>query len=309
MQIYLPIAETSLNIFVLLGAGGLIGVLSGVFGIGGGFLMTPLLIFMGVPSTIAVGTQSAQLVALSVSGVVTHIRHNTIDFRMGFVFIIGSSIGLIVGSRIFVWLTEIGQIEFFIKLSYVFLLGTIGSLMAIEALYTVISSRTKKNSEIAQKQVKRKRLHLWMQSLPFPINFEKSQVYISVIPPLVISFFVGLVSVIMGVGGGFIIIPSMIYLLNMPTFLVVGTSLFQISLTMAIATILHAVNSQSVDVVLGLFLLIGSVVGVQFGSRIGRKLTSLQLRSSLGLIVLSVSIWIAINLIMTPRDIFSVESF
>lgn len=307
MDIYLPIAEMSANILVLLSVGGVVGFLSGMFGVGGGFLMTPLLIFMGVPSAIAVGTQANQLVAASVSGMVAHWRRGNVDLPMGFVLLAGGTIGSVIGSWIFAVLTELGQVDLLVGLSYVFFLGAIGSLMMIEAIRTIIRNRKIAAGWQPPRPARRKK-RTWVQRLPFRMTFKKSRLHISVIPPLLIGLVVGIMSAIMGVGGGFIILPAMIYILNMPTSLVIGTSLFQISVVMGLTTILHAAQNQSVDIVLAFLLLVGSVVGAQWGTKVGEKLKGEQLRGLLALLVLLVCGRMLYDLVVTPEDFYSIQS-
>ncbi|MDX1739301.1 MAG: sulfite exporter TauE/SafE family protein, partial [Alphaproteobacteria bacterium] len=268
MYIYLPIAEMSVNIFVILGMGIGVGMLSGIFGVGGGFLMTPLLIFMGIPSPVAVATEANQIVASSVSGVLAHWRRGNVDFKMGAVLLVGGVVGSSGGVVLFAWLQTLGQIDLVIKLSYVIFLGVIGSLMLLESISSLIKKKGQK-SAIARRK---KNQHNWMHGLPFKMRFKRSGLYISALVPFVIGAFVGILSAIMGVGGGFVMVPAMIYLLGMPTVVVVGTSLFQIIFVTANATFLQSYMNQTVDVILALLLLIGGVIGAQLGTRVGSKL-------------------------------------
>jgi len=297
MQIYLPIAEVSVNIFLILGMGGGVGFLSGVFGVGGGFLMTPLLIFIGIPPAVAVATEANQIVASSVSGVLAHWKRGNVDFKMGFALLAGGVIGSSLGVMLFAFLRELGQLDLVIKLSYVIFLGIIGILMLIESLNTI--RRSKK--QIAPVR----RTHNWMHGLPFKVRFRRSRLYISALLPIGIGILVGLLAAIMGVGGGFVMVPAMIYLLGMPTAVVVGTSLFQIIFVTANVTVLQAVNTQTVDVVLALLLLAGGVVGAQFGVRVGVKLKGEQLRGLLAVMVLMVCAKISYDLIATPGDMYT----
>ncbi|HEY5598744.1 MAG TPA: sulfite exporter TauE/SafE family protein, partial [Kiloniellales bacterium] len=251
MQIYLPIAEMSVNIFLLLGMGGGVGFLSGLFGVGGGFLMTPLLIFIGVPPAVAVGTEANQIVASSVSGVLAHWRRGNVDFKMGFVLLLGGFAGSTLGVGLFSFLRELGQIDLVISLSYVVFLGIIGGLMFLESL------RAMRRRKAAAGQRRKLHQHIWIHGLPLKMRFRRSKLYISALMPLAIGFLVGVLSAIMGVGGGFIMVPAMIYLLGMPTSVVVGTSLFQIIFVTANVTFLQAYANQTVDVVLALLLLTG----------------------------------------------------
>ena len=301
MQIYLPIAEQSLNIFLILGMGGAVGFLSGLFGVGGGFLMTPLLIFIGIPPAVAVATEANQIVAASVSGVIAHWRRGNVDLKMGFILLIGGGAGSTVGTFIFRLLREMGQIDLAISLSFVVFLGVIGSLMLVESGRKLIP--TKKSSAKRRKA----HSHYWAHGLPLRMRFHKSKLYISILPPLVIGFVVGLLAAIMGVGGGFIMIPAMIYLIGMPTSVVIGTSLFQIIFVTANVTFLHSVTNQTVDIILALLLLSGAVVGAQFGARAGVKLRGEQLRALLALLVLSVCGKLLFDLVATPNDLYSLS--
>ena len=298
MQIYLPIAEISVNAFLLLGLGGGVGFLSGLFGVGGGFLMTPLLIFIGIPPAVAVATEANQIVASSVSGVLAHWRRAAVDFKMGGVLLVGGVIGSIGGVQLFAFLRGIGQIDLVISLCYVLFLGIIGGLMFIESVRAAIRSR---------KAIPTRVKHTWVHRLPFKMRFRKSKLYISAIAPLVIGAMVGVLAAIMGVGGGFIMVPAMIYVLGMPTNVVVGTSLFQIIFVTATVTFLQSVQNQTVDVVLALLLLTGGVIGAQFGSRVGARLKGEHLRALLALMVLAVCAKLAFDLVTTPDDLFTVD--
>lgn len=300
MQIYLPIAEMSVNVLLILGMGGAVGFLSGLFGVGGGFLMTPLLIFTGIPPAIAVATEANQIVAASVSGVLAHWRRGNVDFKMGIVLLVGGAVGSVFGVWLFTVLRQMGQLDAVIKLAYVLFLGIIGTLMFIESVRAAIRRK---------RQIRRKsHTHLWIHGLPLKMRFRRSRLYISVLPPLVLGFVVGLLAAIMGVGGGFIMVPAMIYLLGMPTSVVVGTSLFQIIFVTANVTVLQAVNNQTVDVMLALMLLVGAVVGAQFGARAGAKLPGEQLRVLLAVLVLVVCGKLIFDLVATPVDLFSLGS-
>ena len=297
MQIYLPIAEMSVNVFVILGMGGGVGFLSGLFGVGGGFLTTPLLIFIGIPSGIAVATEANQIAAASVSGVLAHWRRGNVDLKMGTALLVGGVAGSTLGVWLFTFLRGQGQLDLVIKLSYVLFLGIIGGLMLIESLRAILRSR--------QQAPPKRRQHTWVHGLPFKMRFRRSRMYISVLPPIAIGFFVGILSAIMGVGGGFVMVPAMIYILGMPTAVVVGTSLFQIIFVTANVTILQAANNQTVDVVLALLLLLGAVVGAQLGARFGARLQGEQLRGLLALVVLGVCAKLTYDLTATPIDLFS----
>ena len=301
MQIYLPIAEVSINAFLLLGLGGLVGILSGMFGLGGGFLMTPLLFFIGIPPAVAVATEANQIVASSFSGFLAHFRRKNVDIKMGFVLLVGGIIGAAIGVQVFALLREIGQVDLLVKLCYVLFLGIIGILMFFESLRAI---RRSKNTSLKRPTKKR---HNWIHNLPFKAKFRTSGLYISVIPPACIGFIVGILSAIMGVGGGFIMVPAMIYLLGMPTKVVVGTSLFQIIFVTAFATIMHATTNYTVDMALAVLLLIGGVLGAQVGTRIGLRLKAEQLRILLSLIVILVCLKIAGDLVLEPKELFSLD--
>ena len=301
MYIYFPIAEISLNLFIVIGLGGFIGFLSGLFGVGGGFLMTPLLIFLGIPAPVAVATEANQIVASSVSGVIAHWRRKNVDFKMGTVLLLGGLVGSSLGVLLFALLEKIGQLDLVIKLSYVFFLGIIGILMLWESIRTHIRSR---KTEFYRRKLHE---HNWLHGLPLKMRFRRSKLYISALVPFSIAAFVGVLSAIMGVGGGFIMVPAMIYLLGMPTSVVIGTSLFQIIFVTANVTLLQSVQTQTVDFLLAGTLLFGAVVGAQIGTRFGGMLRGEQLRGMLALIVLLVSIRIGYELVSIPLDIFSSE--
>ncbi|MDX2221459.1 MAG: sulfite exporter TauE/SafE family protein [Rhodospirillaceae bacterium] len=303
MQIYLPIAEMSVNVFLLLGMGGAVGLLSGLFGVGGGFLMTPLLIFLGVPAAVAVGTEANQIVASSVSGVLAHMRRGNVDFKMGGVLTVGGFIGSGLGVWLFSILQGMGQVELVISLCYVVFLGIIGGLMLWESLPGVMRKRSATPAPSAEQRGAGR--HTWIHGLPFKMRFTRSRLYISALMPLTVGFVVGVLAAIMGVGGGFIMVPAMIYLIGMPTQVVIGTSLFQIIFVTANTTFLQATVNQTVDVVLAILLLIGGVIGAQIGAALGAKLKSEQLRSLLALIVLGVCLRLAFDLVVSPPDFYS----
>ncbi|WP_112321856.1 sulfite exporter TauE/SafE family protein [Oceanibium sediminis] len=302
MQIYLPIAEVSVNAFLLLGLGGLVGILSGMFGVGGGFLMTPLLFFIGIPPAVAVATEANQIVASSFSGVLAHLRRKTVDLKMGTVLLVGGLIGSAIGVQVFRILTELGQVDLLVKLCYVVFLGIIGALMFVESLGAIRRSRK------PGAPVKPRKHHSWVQGLPFKMRFRQSQLYISSIPVLLIGAAVGILAAIMGVGGGFIMVPAMIYILGMPTKVVVGTSLFQIIFVTGFTTLMHATQNFTVDAVLALLLLIGGVIGAQIGARLGVRLKAEQLRILLAIMVLGVCGKLAFDLIVQPSELYSIGS-
>ncbi len=302
MNFYLPIAEMSVNIFIFLGMGGAVGFLSGMFGVGGGFLMTPLLIFSGIPAAVAVGTEAAQIVASSVSGAIAQWRRKNVDFKMGTVLLAGGILGSVLGVEIVKILRQIGQFDIVISISYVTFLGIIGVLMLIESIKTIRMTRQGKPVS-----VRRPGQHHWVHKLPLKMRFHRSKLYISAIPPFAIGTFVGLMAAIMGVGGGFIMVPAMIYLLRVPTNVVVGTSLFQIVFVTGVTTILHATQNKTVDVVLAIILMVGGVIGAQFGAVAGQKLRGEQLRFLLAALVLLVCVRIAWGLVAAPADLYSIS--
>ncbi|MBO6782037.1 MAG: sulfite exporter TauE/SafE family protein [Alphaproteobacteria bacterium] len=301
MSIYLPIAEMSVDVFLILLMGGGVGFLSGLFGVGGGFLMTPLLIFIGITPAVAVATEANQIVAASVSGVLAHMRRRNVDFKMGAVLTVGGFAGSSVGVIIFTALRDIGQVDLLVKVSYVIFLGIVGTLMLVESVRAIFRHRsgTATRGKLHQ--------HTWLHGLPFKMRFRRSRLYISALLPLGIGFFVGILAAIMGVGGGFLMVPAMIYLLGMPTSVVVGTSLFQIIFVTANVTFLQAVNNQTVDVVLALLLLTGAVVGAQLGTKMSGKLRGEELRGLLALMVLGVCAKIGVELVATPEDLYSID--
>lgn len=299
MQIYLPIAEVAVNAFTLIGLGGIVGLMSGMFGVGGGFLITPLLFFIGIPPAIAVATGANQVVASSVSGVLGHVKKRSVDFRMGAVLLIGGLIGSALGVALFNLLTRLGQVELVVQIAYVVMLGSVGSMMFIESLNALRRSRSGKRT--ARKQ------HGWIHALPFKVKFRTSGLYLSVIPPLVVGCLVGLLSAMMGVGGGFIMVPAMLYILGVGASVVVGTSLFQIVFVTAATTLLHATQSYTVDIVLAVLLLLGGVIGAQVGARAALRLPAEKLRLALALLVVAVAIRLAIGLAWTPAELFSLQ--
>lgn len=303
MQIYLPIAELSVNIFLLLGMGAGVGFLSGMFGVGGGFLMTPLLIFTGIPPAVAVGTETNQIVASSVSGMLAHWRRRSVDFKMGLVLFAGSVCGSIPGVFLFRFLRSQGQIDLLISLSYVVFLGAIGALMLVESIRAI-----RAGAREPMKRRRRPRRETPFQNWPMKMLFRQSRLHISVIPPLCIGFVVGVLAAIMGVGGGFIMVPAMIYLLRMPTNVVIGTSLFQVLCSTSVVTLLHATSNQTVDTTLALILMVGGVIGAQLGARAGRQIASEQLRALLALLVLSVCFRLGVELVLEPADLFVTET-
>lgn len=298
MQVYLPIAEMTVNVFVVLGMGGLVGFLSGLFGVGGGFLMTPMLIFIGVPPAVAVSTQANQLVAASLSGVLAHWRRGNVDLKLGLVMLAGGAVGSVAGVAVFSMLRRMGQIDVVISLSYVFFLGFIGLAMLIESVRALL----RRPMQAGRGKLHR---HIWVHGLPFKMRFPRSKLYVSALLPLGIGAFGGLLVAIMGIGGGFLLVPAMIYLLGMPTALVAGTSLFQIIFTSAFATLLQAAANQTVDAMLALLLIVGGVIGAQSGAKVGFAMRGEHARLLLGLLVVSVASRLAWDLIAPPTELYN----
>lgn len=307
MQIYLPIAEMPVNILVILLLGGITGVLSGMFGVGGGFLITPLLIFIGIPPAVAVSSSANQIMASSFSGFLAHWRRYNVDFKMGFYLMMGGLVGSTVGVGLFALLKSLGQIDLVISLTYVLFLGVIGSLMAIESIKSIQAKKIQVNAPAA---VTKDVAVSWFQrisaSLPLVTEFPRSKLKISLLLPLVIGFLVGVLVSIMGIGGGFVMIPAMIYILRMPTSVVIGTSLFQIVFITANVTLLQAINTQTVDIILAFLLLISSVMGAQVGTRMGGKMPAEHLRALLALMVLMVAMKLALDLFVEPSNLYEV---
>ena len=300
MYIYLPIAEQPIHSLVILGVGAFLGLIMGLVGVGGGFLLTPIMMFLGIPPPVAVASVANQLVAPSVSGVLSHWKRSNVDFKMGTVLLLGGIVGSSIGVLLFNFLGKIGQLDFVIKSSYVIFLTIIGSLMFLESVRLILRTRKGKVSRGKLHQ------HNWLHGLPFKIRFRKSKLYISILLPILIGVIVGILAALMGIGGGFIIVPAMIYLLGMPTSLVVGTSLFQIIFVAANTTILQASQNQTVDILLATILLLGSVIGVQIGSRFTNILKGEYLRLILSSIIILVSLILLVDLITVPSDLFSV---
>lgn len=299
MQIYLPIAEMSVNVWLILAMGGAVGFVTGMFGVGGGFLMTPFLIFAGISPAVSVGTGACQIVASSVSGVSTQLGRRTVDFKMGLLLVAAG----IPGSALGVWLISVlkstGQVDLVIKLSYVALLGTIGLLMLTESLNTLLKSRR-------PAPPKRQSQHYWVHGLPFKMRFRVSKLYISAIPPIGLGLFSGFLSGVMGIGGGFIMVPAMLYILRMPAAVVIGTSLLQVLFVTIFTTFMQAWINQTVDILLALILMIGGVVGVQYGARVGSRLRSEQLRLMIALLIVGMAIRLSFDLLAAPNDLFSI---
>jgi len=302
MSIYLPIAEMNINIFLIVFIGMVVGALSGLFGVGGGFLMTPFLIFLGIPPVVAVGSEAPHVLASSVSGVIAHWRKKNVDFKMGFFLLSGGIIGSTVGVNLFKLLKTYGQIDIVIQFLFLIFLGFIGMSMAFESARTTI-----KNYRTTSAIRTKLHQHSWIHGLPFKLRFHRSKLYISAIPPILIGFFVGVLSAMMGVGGGFIMIPAMVYILGMSTNVVVGTSLFQIIFVTANSTFFQSYLNQTVDIVLSALMILGGVIGAQIGVRIGSKLKAEYLRGILAILVLLVCGKILTDLVLTPSDLFTIS--
>ncbi len=300
MDIYLPIAGISLDVFLLLGIGAGIGFLSGVFGVGGGFLLTPLLIFIGVPPAIAVASSANQLVGASVSGVLAYWRRGAVDFKMGFILLLGGLAGSVLGVWVFTLLKRLGQVELTISLLYVILLGVLGSLMAVESTRALLRQQRPGGYRRKLHQ------HNWMHGLPLKTRFRRSKLYISALLPTGLGFVVGVLSAVLGIGGGFVLVPAMIYTLGMPTAVVAGTSLLQIIFVAANVTFLQAYTNRTVDAVLAMVLLVGGVLGAQVGSRFGIRLRGEQLRFLLALLVLVVAAKLAFDLTVRPASLYAI---
>ena len=303
MSIYLPIAEMNVNILLIIFIGMLVGGLSGLFGVGGGFLMTPLLIFLGIPPAVAVGTEAPHVLASSISGAIAHWRRKNVDIKMGFILLLGGIAGSTVGVNIFKILIGFGQIDLIIQLLFIFFLGLVGFSMLFESARTTIK-KYRTTSTIRTKLHQ----HSWLHGLPFKMRFHRSKLYISTIPPLLIGFVVGILSAMMGVGGGFIMIPAMVYILGMSTNVVVGTSLFQIIFVTANSTFFQSYLNQTVDIVLAALMILGGVIGAQIGARLGTRFRAEYLRGALAFIVLMVCLKIFLDLTLTPNELFSLSN-
>lgn len=307
MQIYLPIAELPVDVFLLLALGSVGGILAGMFGIGGGFLITPFLIFIGVPPTVAVASSTNQIIASSVSGFLAHLYRKNVDIKMGTFLLVGGAIGAWLGIVIFAWLQSLGQIDITISLIYVIFLGWIGSLMALESSRAILhEKRIKQGKNSTLKHQGKLGKKIRALNLPLQTHFPRSELTISAILPVSIGLIAGMMVSLMGIGGGFVMIPAMIYLLGMPTSVVVGTSLFQIIFTTSFVTVLHAVNTQAVDIVLSFLLIIGGVIGAQLGTTMGLKLPAEKLRGILAILVLGVCTKLALELLIEPENLYTV---
>ncbi|WP_315726480.1 MULTISPECIES: sulfite exporter TauE/SafE family protein [unclassified Bradyrhizobium] len=302
MQIYLPIADIPVNIFLLLAMGAAVGFVSGMFGIGGGFLMTPLLIFVGITPAVAVASVSSHIAASSFSGALSYWRRRAIDPSLALVLMIGGTLGTALGVATFTLLRSLGQLDLMIALSYVILLTSVGGVMFWEGLRAIMRAR-----QGSPPTVRRPGSHVWIHGLPLKMRFKRSKIYVSVIPVIGIGILIGFLGAVMGIGGGFILVPLLIYLLRVPTSTVIGTSMVLTLATMMIATMLHAMSNHLVDAVLALILMVGGVTGAQFGARAGQMIRGEQLRLLLGLLILAVGIRFAIELVIRPEDLFTIR--
>ena len=303
MEIYLPIAQLPVSLFAILGIGGAVGFLSGMLGVSGGFLATPLLIFYGIPADISVATQASPIAAASLGGAMRQGSRNSVDYKMGLALLVGGVIGSGFGVFLFGVLQRIGQIDFVIQASYIVLLGGIGAMMLNESVRVIRARRSG-----APVPGHKPGQHTWIHNLPFKMRFRQSRLYISVIPVILLGTMVGVMTAILGTGGAFILIPAKIYLLRMRTNLAVGTSQFQMFMVACLTTVLHAVTDHTVDVILGFLLVAGGVVGAHYGARVGNKLRGEELRAALALLILVIAIRIAIGLLLPPDHIYSLQS-
>jgi len=299
VQVYLPIAEMSVDALLLLGIGFGVGWLSGLFGVGGGFLLTPLLILIGIPSPVAVASGANQTIGASVSGLIAQWRRDNVDVRMGVVLLTGGVLGSALGVQLFAALRRAGQVDLAVAVFYVVVLGIVGTLMVRESVRAIFRRR-------AGIAVAKAHEHTWLHGLPFKVRFRKSRLYISIVPPLLVGFGIGILSAVMGVGGGFMLVPAMIYLLGMPTSVVIGTSLLQVVFVSANVTLLQALQVGSVDIVLTLLLVAGGVAGAQFGAAMGTRLRGEETRALLGLLVLSVALGLLYDLVRAPENLFAI---
>jgi uncharacterized membrane protein YfcA len=303
LDLYLPIAELPMNVFMLLGMGAAIGFLSGMFGVGGGFLLTPLLIFSGISPAVAVATVSSQIVANSASGMLAYVRKRTVDFRLGSLLLASGLVGSFIGVETYSALRGLGQLDIVIALSYVLFLGCIGALMVVEAGRAIVADARGRPLPIRRPSGRG-----WIDRLPLKLTFPRSQLTISVLPVVALGLAIGFLGALLGIGGGFIMVPALIYLLRVPTVIVIGTTLYQTLGTMAFTTLMQAGTNQTVDVILGLTLMVGGVVGAQFGARVGQSLRGETLRLLLGLLVLGVGLRFAVDLAVAPVEPYSVTT-
>jgi uncharacterized protein len=302
VQIYLPIAELTVNVFLIFAMGLAVGFISGMFGIGGGFLMTPLLIFVGISPAVSVATVTTHIAASSFTGAITYWRRRALDPALALMLLMGGILGTAAGVWLFSLLRAIGQLDLTIGLSYLVLLVTVGALMIAESVNAIMRARAGKPAEL-----RRGGSHTWIHGLPFKLRFKQSKIYVSTIPVWGIGFLIGFIGAIMGIGGGFLLVPMLIYVLRVPTSVVIGTSMVLTLVTMAFATMMHAATNHLVDVVLALILMVGGVTGAQFGARAGQRIRSEQLRLLLGLLVLLVGLRFAYGLVVQPDELYTVR--
>jgi len=302
VEIYLPIADLPINVFVVFFMGIAVGFISGMFGIGGGFLMTPLLIFIGISPAVAVASVASHIAASSFSGVISYWRRRALDIALALMLLAGGIIGTMTGVWLFSLLRSLGQLDLAIGLSYVTLLGIVGAMMIVESVRAIVRAKQGKPAEI-----RRPGSHTWIHGLPFKVRFKQSKIYVSTIPIWTIGFIIGFIGAIMGIGGGFLLVPALIYLMRVPTSVVIGTSMILTLVTMASATVMHAATNHLVDAVLALILMIGGVIGAQFGARAGQKIRAERLRLLLGMLVLLVGLRFALDLVVRPEELYSVR--
>lgn len=302
MEIYLPIADLPVNIFLVLAMGLAVGFISGMFGIGGGFLMTPLLIFIGISPAVAVATVSTHIAASSFSGAITYWRRRAVDLELALMLLSGGIAGTVAGVWLFTELRSLGQLDLTIGVAYVLLLSSVGAMMVAEGISAILRARRGKGGDL-----RRSGNHLWVHRLPLKMRFKQSRIYVSAIPVCAIGLLMGFIGAIMGIGGGFLLVPMLIYFLRVPTNVVIGTSMVLTLITMASATILHAATNHLVDAVLALLLMVGGVTGAQFGARAGQQMRGERLRLMLGLLVLAVGLRFAFDLVVMPDDIYTVR--
>jgi uncharacterized protein len=300
VQIYLPIAELSVNMLVIFGMGAAVGFLSGLFGVGGGFLLTPLLIFSGIPPVVSVATVATQIVASSASGALSYWRRRMIDMKLAVVLMLSGIVGTLIGVWVFNGLRRVGQLDLIVAIAYVTFLGTIGGLMLAESVRAIINARLGRPAPL-----RRPGQHSWVHGLPLKMRFKRSRLYVSSIPVVALGIGIGFLGALLGIGGGFIMVPALIYLLRVPANLVIGTSLLQIVATMAVAAVLHAVSSYSVDIVLAIILMVGGVIGAQFGARIGQNMRGDQLRALLALLIIAVAARFLLGIVTSPDERYS----
>jgi uncharacterized membrane protein YfcA len=303
VEIYLPIADLPVNIFLLLAMGLAVGFISGMFGIGGGFLMTPLLIFIGVSPAVAVATVSTHIAASSMSGAASYWRRRAVDLALALMLLVGGIVGTQGGVWLFTWLRTVGQLDITIGVAYVLLLTSVGGMMVADGARSMVRQRQGKPVPLRHSGS-----HTWIHGLPLKMRFKQSRIYVSAIPVVVIGWIMGFAGAILGIGGGFLLVPMLIYLLRVPTNVVIGTSMVLTLVTMATATVLHAATNHLVDAVLALILMVGGVIGAQFGARAGQKMRSERLRLLLGTLVLAVGLRFAFDLVVRPEDLYSIRA-